>query len=234
VATEREARGNFLAAVAQARSIRGSVNLDPPGGKLWSAVVFATDGSLELRIAPPPRRWFKRHGEREERLRESGFQAAYDHWVLPLTPQTGDAEVAERWSAALADGLGVDPGCARQSYVSRGVPAREVPPASASHEEHILAGMHAIVRGEFDRLNLFGGRTSELWAWVWDQPEQARLLIERQHRDDPDGAVDEWHVPRTLEGCREGARELLRRLAGEWPEAERLPLFVQLLERRPA
>jgi hypothetical protein len=59
------------------------------------------------------------------------------------------------------------------------------------------------------------------------------LEIECLHRDDPgDGEKDEWHVPRTLDGCREGSRELLRRLSPEWPDAEAVPLFIHLLTPR--
>jgi hypothetical protein len=233
VAAERSPGDVLVDAVAEARRIRGSVNVEPDDSRRWSAVVAAVDGSLELRVAEPRRRFWKGTGEQTRWLREHGFEPAFDCWVLPLARETRDGEAAERWAEALDGGLGVDPESVRRGYVGRGVPEHDVPHPSAPHSEHITAAMHAVVRGEFDRVNVFGGRPSKPWAWVWDTPDQPGLLIECLHRDDPgDGEKDEWHVPRTLDGCREGSRELLRRLSPEWPDAEAVPLFIHLLTPR--
>ncbi len=76
---------------------------------------------------------------------------------------------------------------------------------------------------------MFGGRPSAPWAFVWDVVGEPGLRVERPHRDDPDNEIDTWHVPRTPDGCREGAQELLRRVEGDWPDAQALPLFIHLL-----
>ena len=65
------------------------------------------------------------------------------------------------------------------------------------------------MRGEFNRVNVFGGRPAAPWACVWDVVGEPGLRVECPHRDDPDNEIDTWHVPRTPDGCREGARELL-------------------------
>jgi hypothetical protein len=172
-----------------------------------------------LRRASDEHRWLDAHG----------FSKAVDCWVLPLAASTSDEEAAERWSEALAGALGVDPDSVERTYTGRGMPLGDVLPASASHEAHVAAAMHAVVRGEFNRATVFGGRPSGLWAWVWDVVDEPGLRIEHPHRDDPDHEIDEWHVERSLEGCREGAAELLGRVEAEWPDARSLPLFIHLL-----
>jgi hypothetical protein len=140
-----------------------------------------------------------------------------------------DEEAAERWREALAGALGVDPDSVERTYTGRGMPVGDVLPPSAPHEAHVAAAMHAVVRGEFNRANVFGGRPSGVWAWVWDVVGEPGLRIEHPHRDDPDSEIDEWHVERSLDGCREGADELLRRVEAEWADARSLPLFLHLL-----
>jgi hypothetical protein len=208
------------------------VNLEPADSRRWSAIVAATDGSLELRVAEPPRRLLRRAGEEQRWLETHGFAKSFDCWVLPLDGATPDDAVAERWIEALAGAHGLAPSEVRLAYVGRGMPEDDIPPASAPHDAHLTAALHAIVRGEFNRMNVFGGRPSSLWAWVWDVVDEPGLRIERQHRDDPDNEIDTWHVPRTLEGCREGAEELLRQVEGDWPDARRAPLFIHLLTPR--
>ena len=82
-------------AVAEARRIRGSVTLEPADSRRWSAIVAATDGSLELRVAEPPRR--RARWSKETWLAEHGFTRARDCWVLPLDASVGDDEAAARW-----------------------------------------------------------------------------------------------------------------------------------------
>ena len=229
MATERTSGGVYLEAVAQARRIRGSVNLEPADSRRWSAIVAAVDGSLEVRVAEPPRRLLRRAGDGQRWLEANGFLKSVDCWVLPLPPSTTDAAAAARWGEALAGAHGLDPSEVRPSYVGRGVSESDVPAASAPHAEHLTAALHAVVRGEFNRMNVFGGRPSALWAWVWDVLDEPGLRIERQHRDDPDNEISQWHVPRTLEGCRDGAEELLRQVDGDWPGARQEPLFIHLL-----
>jgi hypothetical protein len=220
-------------AVSEARRIRGSYAVEPADSRRWSAIVVATDGSMELRVAEPRRRGFWRHeGPELSWLLAHGFTKSYDCWVLPLDAGTGDEAVADRWLEALAGAHGLEPSDVQPSYVGRGMPEGDIPPASAPHAEHLTAALHAIVRGEFNRMNAFGGRPSELWAWVWDVVEEPGLRVERQHRDDPDNEVDQWHIPRTLEGCREGAETLLRQIEGDWPDARHQPLFIHLLTPR--
>jgi hypothetical protein len=231
VATERTSRSDYLDAVAEARRIRGSINLEPADSRRWSAIVAAVDGSLELRLAEPPRRRLRRAGDEQRWLEEHGFSKAVDCWVLPLDASTPDAVAAERWSEALAGALGVDPGSVERTYTGRGMASSDAPPATAPFEAHVAAAMHAVVRGECNRVNVFGGRPSSVWAWVWDVVGEPGLRIEHPHRDDPDGEIDEWHVERSLDGCREGAAELLRRVEAQWPDARALPLFIHLLTR---
>jgi hypothetical protein len=233
VATQRTSRGFFVEAVSEARRIRGSVNLDPADHRRWSAIVAAVDGSLELRVAEPQRKRLWRHpGPELNWLLEHGFVKRYDCWALPLEAATPDEEAARLWVEALAGahGLGVDD--VRRDYVGRGMPEGDVLPASAPHVEHLTVGLHAVVRGEFNRMHIDGGRPSDLWAWVWDVVDEPGLRVERQHRDDPDNEIDRWHIPRSLDGCREGAERLLAQIEGEWPEARTAPLFIHLLKPR--
>ena len=229
MATERTSRSVYVEAVVEARRIRGSINLEPADSRRWSAVVAAVDGSLELRVAEPPRRLLRRAGDEQRWLSEHGFAKSVDCWVLPLAPTTSDVAAAARWDEALAGAHGLDASEVQRSYVGRGVSESDVPPASAPHVEHLEAGLRAIVRGEFNRMTVFGGRPSALWAWVWDVADEPGLRIERPHRDDPDNEISQWHVPRTPAGCREGADELLRQVEGDWPGARREPLFIHLL-----
>ena len=230
MATERTSRNDFLAAVADARRIRGSINLEPADSRRWSAIVAAVDGTLELRVAEPPRRLLRRGAGDEQRWLEAhGFSKAVDCWVLPLAASVSDEEAAERWREALAGALGVEGDAVTRTYTGRGMPEHDVLPASAPHEAHVAAAMHAVVRGEFNRANVFGGRPSGQWAWVWDVVGEPGLRIEYPHRDDPDAEIDTWHVERSLAGCRDGAADLLGRVEAEWPGARSLPLFLHLL-----
>ena len=96
MATERTSRGVYLEAVAEARRIRGSVNLEPADSRRWSAIVAAVDGSLEVRVGEPPRRLLRRAGEGQRWLEAHGFVKSFDCWVLPLTASTTDAAAATR------------------------------------------------------------------------------------------------------------------------------------------
>jgi hypothetical protein len=227
VATERTSRIDHL--VSEARRLRGSINLEPADSRRWSAIVAAVDGSLELRVAEPPRRLLRRASDEQRWLVAHGFTKAVECWVLPLDASVSDDEAAARWSEALTGALGVDPSSVERTYTGRGMPVDEVPPASAPHEAHVAAALHAVVRGEFARATVFGGRPSAQWAWVWDVAGEPGLRIEYPHRDDPDAEVDQWHSERSLDGCREGAADLLRRVEAEWPDARSLPLFIHLL-----
>ena len=51
----------------------------------------ATDGSLELRVAEPPRRWRK-----DTWLPDHGFTKAHDCWALPLDASVSDDDAAAR------------------------------------------------------------------------------------------------------------------------------------------
>jgi hypothetical protein len=212
----------FRRAVSEARRIRGSVNLEPADSRRWSAIVSAVDGSLELRVAEPRRRPWRK----DTWLADHGFARAHDCWVLPLDASVSDDAAAARWVEALAGAHGLGAGDVAVAYVGTG--ATDVP-ASAPHVAHVEAALAAVVSGAFNRAHVFGGRPSAPWAFVWDVVEEPGLRVERPHRDDPDNEIDTWHVPRTAEGCREGARELLRRVEGDWPDARTLPLFIHLL-----
>ncbi|WP_028064035.1 hypothetical protein [Solirubrobacter soli] len=233
MATERTSDSVHVAAVAEARRVRGSVNLDPADGRRWSAIVSAIDGSLELRVSEPrKRRFWRNEGPELNWLIEHGFTKAYDCWVLPFDAATPDEEVAERWIETLAGAHGLAADEVEPGYPGRGVPEDDVPPASAPHADHLAVALHAIVRGEFNRMNVFGGRPSELWAWVWDVVDEPGLRVERQHRDDPDNEIDQWHIERSQAGCINGAEQLLRQIEGDWPDARRVPLFIHLLTPR--
>jgi len=229
VATERASRRSYLDAVAEARRIRGSINLEPADGRRWSAIVAAVDGSLELRVAEPPRRVLRRGSDERRWLEAHGFSPGVDCWVLPLDASVTDDAAAARWSEAVSGALGVDPGSVERTYTGTGMAWQDAPAASAAHEEHVAAAMRAVVRGEFNRVNVFGGRPSALWAWIWDVVGEPGLRIECPHRDDPDGEIDKWHVERSPEGCRDGAVALLARVEADWPGAWKLPLFIHLL-----
>jgi hypothetical protein len=235
VATERTPRDNHIEqdihaphrrAVSEARRIRGSVNLEPADARRWSAIVSAVDGSLELRVAEPPRR---RPWQKHTWLEAHGFTRAHDCWVLPLAASVSDDDAAARWVEALAGAHGLAAEDVRVAYVGAGVPAV---PASAPHAEHVEAALAAIVSGEFNRLHIFGGRPSAPWAFVSDVVGEPGLRIERPHRDDPDNEIDTWHLPRTPEDCRAGAARLVADIEGDWPDAQRLPLFLHLLTPR--
>jgi hypothetical protein len=218
VATERKAPRVHVDAVSEARRLRGSVNLEPADPRRWSAIVAAVDGSVELRVAEPPRRGLRRADT--SRLEEHGFVRAHGCWVLPLAAAMSDGEVAARWEAALgADDVHI-------AYVGAGVP--DVP-ATAPHAAHLEAGLAAVVDGDFNRLHVFGGRPAAPWAFVWDVVGEPGLRVERPHRDDPDNEIDTWHVPRTPEGCRDAAARLVADIEADWPGAGAAPLFIHLL-----
>jgi hypothetical protein len=232
VATERTSRGIHLEAVAEARRIRGSVTLEPADSRRWSAVVAAVDGALELRVAEPPRRGLRRAGDERRWLAEHGFARGPECWVLPLAASVSDAGAAARWEEALAGAHGLGASEVQRTYAGRGVPEGDAPPASAPHAEHLAVALEALARGEFNRLTVFGGRPSDLWAWVSDVVGEPGLRVERRHRDDPDNEISTSHVPRTPEGCRAGAEQLLEHLEDDWPGARREPLFIHLLSAR--
>jgi hypothetical protein len=186
--------------------------------------VSATDGSLELRVAEPRRRWRK-----DPWLPEHGFTRAHDCWVLPLAATVSDEEAAQRWAAALAGAHALSADEVRVAYVGPGVPAV---PATAPHAEHVEAALAAVVRGEFNRLHVFGGRPSAPWAFVSDVVGEPGLRVERPHRGDPDNEIDTWHLPRTAADCRAGAARLIADIEGDWPDARAAPLFLHLLAPR--
>ena len=223
MATERTSRSVYLEAVVEARRSRGSVNVEPADSRRWSAIVAAVDGSLELRVAEPPR---KRPWRKETWLADHGFTRAADCWVLPLDASVSDDAAAARWAEAFAGAHGLFPEDVAVTYVGTG--ATDVA-ASAPHADHVEAALAAVVRGEFNRAHVFGGRPAAPWAFVYDVVGEPGLRIERPHRDDPDNEIDQWHAARTLDGCREGAEELLRRVEGDWPDARDAPLFIHLL-----
>ncbi|MDA0160964.1 hypothetical protein OM076_11865 [Solirubrobacter ginsenosidimutans] len=229
MATERTSRSDFVEAVAEARRIRGSINLEPADARRWSAIVAAVDGSLELRVGMPPRRLLRRAGDEQRWLQAHGFVQGVDCWVLPLPATTSDTEAAARWSAALEGAFGLDPGAVARTYTGTGVSWQDAPPVGAAYEEHVAAAMRAMVRGEFNRVHVFGGRPAGVWAFVWDVVGEPGLRIEYPHRDDPDSEIDTWHAERSPDGCRAGAAELLRRVLVDWPDARLLPLFIHLL-----
>jgi hypothetical protein len=216
----------FRWAVSEARRIRGSVSLEPADSRRWSAIVSAVDGSLELRVAEPrrPRPWRK-----DTWLADHGFSRADDCWVLPLDASVSDDAAAARWVEALAGAHGLSEGDVAVAYVGTG--ATDLP-ASAPHDAHVEAALASVVSGAFNRAHVFGGRPSVPWAFVWDVVDEPGLRIERPHRDDPDNEIDTWHVPRTPEGCRDGAARLLEQVEGDWPDARSLPLFIHLLAAR--
>jgi hypothetical protein len=199
------------------------VNLEPADARRWSAIVAATDGSLELRVAEPPRR---RPWQKHTWLADHGFTRAHDCWVIPLPASVSDTDAAARWVEALAGAHGLDADEVRVGYVGPGVP--EVP-ASAPHVAHVEAALAAVVGGGFNRAHVFGGRPSAPWAFVWDVAGEPGLRVERPLRDDPDNEISTWHLPRTLGDCRPGAARLVSEIEGDWPDAQRLPLFIHLL-----
>jgi hypothetical protein len=208
VATQRTPPRVYVDAVVEARGIRGSVNLEPADPRRWSAVVAATDGSVELRVAEPPRRGLRRPDT--SRLEAAGFTRSHDCWVLPFDASVPDAEIAARWAAALG------PDEVRVTYVGAGA-------------SDVEAGLLAVLRGEGNRLHVFGGRPAAPWAFVWDVVGEPGLRVERPHRDDPDNEIDTWHIPRTPDGCREGAARLRADIEADWPDARTAPLFLHVI-----
>ena len=122
VATERTSRSDFVDAVAEARRIRGSVNLEPADSRRWSAIVAAVDGSLELRMAEPPRRRLRRAGD-ERGWPSHGFAQAVDCWVLPLDASAPTTRRPRAGVTALAGAHGLAADDVGAAYVGRGVPA---------------------------------------------------------------------------------------------------------------
>jgi hypothetical protein len=227
VAPERPARRLselLLRAVADARRLRGSVVVEPSDGRCWGAVVAAVDGSLEVRVSPPRRRFWQGETDQQRWLREHGFAFVVDAWHLPLPASTSDEDAARVLAEALAAVHGAEAHV--RVFEHLGVEADDVPLATASHEEHVAAALRTLVTGRRRGVHVGGGRPEVHWASVW--PVDGELVVERDEPRRPGAGSDEWREPLTDAGCERAASELLRRVRAERTDTE--PLFIQLLD----
>jgi hypothetical protein len=194
--------------------------VEPADGRCWGAFVAAVDGSVEVRVSPPPRvrlrarRW----------LREHGFTFLVDAWHAPLPASTPDAHAAHVLAEALAAAHRAE--AQVRSFEHRGVRDDDVPPATASPEEHVAAALRTLVAGCHRGVHVSGGRPDVHWATVW--PIDGELLVERDTPGRPGDGEDEWREPLTAAGCERAAHELLRRVRNE--REHTAPLFIQLLD----
>jgi hypothetical protein len=214
----------LLRAVADARRLRGSVVVQPSDGRCWGAAVAAVDGSLEVRVSPPRRRFWQRETDEQRWLRERGFVFMVDAWHVALPASAADDEAARLLGETLAAVHHAE--AQVRSFEHRGVHEDDVPPATAVPEEHVAAALRTLVAGLQRGVHVGGGRPHVHWATAW--PVDGELLIERDEPGRPGEGSDEWRSPLTDSGCESAANELLRRIRADWPDP--VPLFIHLLD----
>jgi hypothetical protein len=214
----------LLRAVADARRLRGGVVLEPSDGRCWCAAVAAVDGSLELRVSPPRRRFWQGETDAQRWLRDHGFVFAVDAWHRPLAASTADEEAASLLGEALAAAHGAE--AELRTFEHRGVHDDDRPPADAPHEAHVAAALRTLIAGLQRGVHVGGGHPEVHWASVW--PVDGELLIERDEPRRPGAGSDVWREPLTEAGGERAARELLRRVSRERRDTE--PLFIHLLD----
>ncbi len=214
----------LLRAVADARRLRGSVVVEPSDGRCWGAAVAAVDGSLELRVSPPRRRFWQGETDEQRWLREHSFAFVVDAWHLPLPASASDQDAARMLGEALAAAHGAE--AQVRSFEHRGVHEDDAPSAMAPPEEHVAAALRTLVAGHQRGVHIGGGRPERHWASIW--PVEGELLIERDEPGRPGQGSDTWRAPLTVAGCESAATELLRRVRAE--RAVTAPLFIQLLD----
>jgi hypothetical protein len=200
------------------------VVVEPSDARCWGAAVAAVDGSLEVRVSPPPKRFWQRDTDEQRWLREHGFVFAVDAWHLPLPATTADEEAARVLGEALAAAHGAE--AQVRAFEHRGVEADDAPPPDAPDEAHVAAGLRALVSGRRRGLHVGGGRPDVHWASVW--PVDGELLVERDTPGRPGHGDDEWRAPLDAAGCESVAHELMRRVRAE--RSDTAPLFIQLLD----
>jgi hypothetical protein len=194
----------------------------------WCAACAAHDGSVELRVGEPPRRGLRRRPDPdgEAWLRDHGFTAVIDAWSLPVPAATSDLQCVATLEAALAGGLGVEPG-ARLGHVLThpGVlDGIDVPPHDAPLEQHLAAAFRGLVRAREGSYNVDSGRPGALRAWVC--VDGGELLVEREVPGVEESPGETWREPLTPEGADAAAAELARRERAERPSADAEPWLL--------
>jgi hypothetical protein len=192
----------------------------------WGAVVAAVDGSLEVRVSPPRKRFWQRETDASRWLREHDFVFGVDAWHAPLPAATPDEDAAQLLAAALEAAHGAQE--PTRTFEARGVHEDDRPAPGAAHEVHVAAALRTLVDGRQRGAIFGGGRPEVLWAYVW--ADEGELLVEREERGNRESGTDVWRAPLTNVGCESAANELLRRTRADWPDADAVPLFIQLLD----
>jgi hypothetical protein len=198
----------------------------------WCAVCAACDGSLELRVGPPPRRGLlRRRGERGAAwLREHGFAEIVDAWALPVPPGASEARCAAALEAALAGALGAEPGSPLRHVLTQpGVlDGTAAPPEGAPVEQHLATALRALAAAGRGRLHIESGRPATLRAFV--RALDGELLVEREVAGVAGSPGETWSAPRTAEGAGQAAAELARRVRAERAGADSEPWLLAYLE----
>jgi len=193
-------------------------------GSPWCAACAAVDGSVELRVGEPRRGLLgRRDPEGEAWLRDHGFVAALDAWVLPVPAETSDAQCAATLEAALAGGHGVEPGTRLEHVLTHPglLEGIDPPPPDARLEQHLAAAFHGLVRAGDGRYTIGSGRPESLRAWVW--VVDGELLVEREVPGVEASPGESWREPLTPAGADAAAAELARRERADRPGADREP-----------
>jgi hypothetical protein len=204
----------ILAAVEEARRLRGTVMVEVDGKpKWWSAALAAVDGPLELRVGEPR----KRRGKAW--LRDRGFHHVQDAWSLPLAAGVGSSQCASTLTDALTEALEADLSRSlRRTLAFPGCADGSLPPEDAPHAEHLGAALRALALAGSGRVDVEGGRPAELWAIVWAR--DGELLVEPEL-----GSEEVWTEPLSLDGAAAATRALAERIADRAGE----PLFLEYL-----
>jgi hypothetical protein len=197
---------------------------------LWCAVCAAVDGSVELRVGPPPRRGLlrRRNAAGEAWLREQGYVPVIDAWSLPAT-QAGDATCASTLEAALERALGADPGEPLEHVLTHPglLDGAEAPAPDTPLEGHVSAALRALVRAGAGSCSIGSGRPESLRAWV--RVADSELLVERELPGGAESPGETWSEPLTPSGAERAAGELLRRVRAERPGTDSEPWFATLV-----
>lgn len=193
----------------------------------WCAACGAVDGSVELRVGPPPARGLLRRRDPagEVWLREHGFLPVIDAWALPAT-EAVDASCAAILEAALTGALGVEADAALEHVLTQPglLDTAAAPPADARLEEHLTAGLRSLVSARGGRYHVESGRPAGLRAFVW--AIDGELVVEREVPGVAESPGETWTEPLTPDGAWRAAAELARRVRAERPDTDSEPWLI--------
>jgi hypothetical protein len=193
----------------------------------WCAACAAVDGSLELRVGPPPRRGLlrRRDAAGEAWLREHGFVEVIDAWSLPAS-DAGDASCAATLEAALADALGADPDAPLEHVLTHPglLEGSEEPAPDAPLEDHLAAALRSLVRAGRGCVSIGSGLPEELRAIV--RATDGELVVEREVPGVSHSPGETWPERLTPDGAERAASELADRVRAERSSAGAEAWFV--------